>query len=144
MTDPESEANNIKGHCSRTGQPIPLWYVNQGIGCESGATRQIGPAPKDATTNVHEYRIDWTGSYTAFYVDSVLQKAYVRNVPNKPGPWVWNNWANGDRCKYRMLHSKRHTKLCLSLVMWSTSNDECIQDPKHRDVLQHGRQCRLN
>jgi len=46
---------------------------------------------------VHEYRIDWTAEFTAFYIDGILQKYLTENVPGLPGPCLWNNWANGDK-----------------------------------------------
>jgi beta-glucanase (GH16 family) len=63
-------------------------------------TSETGPAPTTATTEVHEYRIDWTPTFTAFYVDGVLQKKYTTNVPSAPGPWLWNNWSNGSPGEY--------------------------------------------
>lgn len=46
---------------------------------------------------MHEYRIDWTAGFTAFFVDGVLKQKYTTNVPSQPGTWLWNNWANGDK-----------------------------------------------
>ncbi|OAP55906.1 hypothetical protein AYL99_10058 [Fonsecaea erecta] len=92
VTDPTSLSNN------GPNAPIPLWYTNQAVdptkmdkSCESG------PAPSDCTTRAHEYRIDWTADYTAFYIDGVCQKNFTNNIPNVPGQLVWNNWANGDK-----------------------------------------------
>lgn len=94
LTDPNSQANNIYAKSS-DGAPIPLWYSNQALRTTVKATNGVGPAPWDVTA-VHEYRIDWTKNFTAFYLDGVLQKKYTTNVPTKPGSWIWNNWANGD------------------------------------------------
>ncbi|EXJ90712.1 hypothetical protein A1O1_03816 [Capronia coronata CBS 617.96] len=90
LTDPNALSNN--------GKLNPLWYSNQAADPSTApTTRGTGPAPSNCTGEVHEYRIDWTSAYTAFYVDGELQQNYSTNVPNQPGPWVWNNWANGDR-----------------------------------------------
>ncbi|KAK5942536.1 hypothetical protein PMZ80_005101 [Knufia obscura] len=94
LTDPNSQSNNIDTQSSQ-GAPIPLWYSNQAIKSGTPATQATGPAPYDVTA-VHEYRIDWTKDFTAFYLDGQLQKKYTTNIPNKPGSWIWNNWANGD------------------------------------------------
>ncbi|KAJ9605490.1 hypothetical protein H2200_010147 [Cladophialophora chaetospira] len=92
LTDPNSLSN------FGPDQPIPIWYTNQATDPENAEkTSQNGAAPTDCTTNVHEYRIDWTSDYTTFYVDGKLQKKFKVNVPSIPGPWVWNNWANGDQ-----------------------------------------------
>ncbi|OAG35423.1 hypothetical protein AYO21_10373 [Fonsecaea monophora] len=92
VTDPTSLSNN------GPNAPIPLWYTNQAIdptkmdkSCESG------PAPSSCTTRTHEYRIDWTPDFTAFYIDGVCQKNFTNNIPNVPGQLVWNNWTNGDK-----------------------------------------------
>lgn len=98
LTDPYSAANNLHTD-SAGGDPIPLWYSNQAARSGSGASQKTGPAPWDVTA-VHEYRIDWTPSFTAFYVDGELQHKLTANVPNKPGSWVWNNWANGDTSEF--------------------------------------------
>lgn len=46
---------------------------------------------------IHEYRLDWLEDRTDFFLDGVLQHSLTTNVPNEAGPWVWNNWANGDK-----------------------------------------------
>ncbi|KAJ4527373.1 hypothetical protein HRR83_000125 [Exophiala dermatitidis] len=82
-------------------QANPIWYTNQAVDPKSRpATRATGPAPSDCAAQVHEYRIDWTSQYTAFYIDGNLQQRFPLNVPSQPGPWVWNNWANGDKGAY--------------------------------------------
>lgn len=94
LTDPISQANNIH-QSSSSGAPIPLWYSNQALRSGQKPTNGVSLAPWDVTA-VHEYRIDWTKDFTAFYLDGQLQKKYTTNVPTKPGSWIWNNWANGD------------------------------------------------
>lgn len=92
LTDPKSLSNN------GPRRPIPLWYTNQAVDpAEEVRTSATGTAPKDCTNVAHEYRIDWTDGFTAFYLDGVLQTKYTANVPSIPGPWVWNNWANGNK-----------------------------------------------
>jgi hypothetical protein len=95
VTDPRSLSN------PGPGVPVPIWYTNQAVDPQRMAkTYQTGDAPTDCTTNVHEYRLDWTRDFTAFYIDGVLQKKFWVNIPSVPGTWVWNNWANGDRGTY--------------------------------------------
>ena len=81
---------------SNTNRTTDLHYTNQPTnGGDSTWSHQA--APKDIGTAVHEYRIDWTSAFTAFYVDGVLKQKYTTNVPSQPGTWLWNNWANGDK-----------------------------------------------
>lgn len=87
LSDPASLAN--------TGGRAQLHYTNQPTDGGSSTTA-VGSAPADVGTKEHEYRIDWTSKYTAFYIDSVLQKKHTTNVPSVAGTWLWNNWANGD------------------------------------------------
>ena len=80
---------------SINGDPIPIWYSNQALRPGTSATQEIGAAPESVPT-YHEYRIDWIKDRTAFYIDGKLQKTFRSNVPNRSGPWIWNNWSNGD------------------------------------------------
>lgn len=98
LTDPKSSANNVN-QSSIDGDPIPIWYSNQALISGTQATQEIGPAPA-TFTEFHEYRIDWSTTQTSFYVDGKLQKRLNQNIPNKSGPWIWNNWANGDIGRY--------------------------------------------
>ncbi|KIW14086.1 hypothetical protein PV08_06867 [Exophiala spinifera] len=92
LTDPSSLSNN------GPGKRIPMHYTNQAVDPEDEPeTQATGTSPLDCTTAVHEYRIDWTSDYTAFYLDGKLQKKFTTNVPSESGPWVWNNWANGNK-----------------------------------------------
>ncbi len=92
LSDPSSLSNN------GPDEPIPIWYSNQATDpVNSGPTQGTGAAPSDCTFAVHEYRIDWTADFTAFYLDGKLQKKYSTNVADQAGPWVWNNWSNGDK-----------------------------------------------
>jgi hypothetical protein len=95
VTDPESLSND------GPDAPIPIWYTNQAVDpANEPKTSQSGAAPKVCTSQVHEYRIDWAQNFTAFYIDGKCQQKFTTNVPSKAGPFVWNNWANGDKCKY--------------------------------------------
>jgi beta-glucanase (GH16 family) len=74
-----------------------LQYTNQSPDGNTDNARHVyRPAPKDATSAVHEYRLDWTPEATRYYVDGEHQKTMTRNVPSVSAPWVMNNWVNGD------------------------------------------------
>lgn len=87
LSDPASKANAADG--------ASLHYTNQPTNGGSSTTSHR-PPPSGVDTLVHEYRIDWTHEFTAFYLDGVLQQKYTTNVPSVAGTWLWNNWANGD------------------------------------------------
>lgn len=87
LSDPASKAN--------TGGKAQLHYTNQPTNGGSSTTAAMA-APADVGTAEHEYRIDWTSGYTAFYIDGALQKKHTQNVPSVAGTWLWNNWVNGD------------------------------------------------
>lgn len=88
LSDPTSLAN--------TGGKAQLHYTNQAIN-GGDSTSVVGPAPANFAAAEHEYRLDWTSRYTAFYIDGVLQRKLTDNVPTQAGSWLWNNWANGDK-----------------------------------------------
>ena len=67
-------------------------YTNQPVN-GGKSTYTAGTAPADATSAVHEYRLDWDQDSTKFYVDGVLQQTMTTNVPSKAGYWIWNNWV---------------------------------------------------
>ena len=92
LSDPSSTSNTIANNGTRAMQ-----YTNQALdGNPEDATSLFGAAPSDATSNVHVYRLDWTADYTQYYIDGVLQQTMTTNVPTASGPWVWNNWVDGD------------------------------------------------
>jgi Glycosyl hydrolases family 16 len=101
LTDPASAANN------GDSAPIPIWYSNQATVAGNDPTHESLNAPpgKNPTESVHEYRIDWLPSYTAFFIDGVEQTRLTENVPTEPGSWVFNNWANGDPGRLLQSHS---------------------------------------
>ncbi|KAK5062898.1 hypothetical protein LTR84_004974 [Exophiala bonariae] len=120
LTDPRSLSNN------GVDEPVPMWYSNQRVNPEEGPTTQgTGPAPFDATSKFHEYRIDWTADFTAFYIDGVEQKRFTDNIPSIPGPWVWNNWANGDRgWSYGPPENDNEFKIKSIVMYYNTQADE--------------------
>lgn len=87
LSDPNSEAN-IDGKAG-------IHLTNQPTNGGQSTTGAFAP-PSNLGSVLHEYRIDWTKDYTAFYLDGVLQTKYTDNIPSTPGTWLWNNWANGD------------------------------------------------
>lgn len=76
-------------------QPPWLQYTDQSVKAGGQPTYATGAAPANVAI-VHEYRVDWVPSKTMFFLDGVLQQTFTTNVPTKAGPWVWNNWANGE------------------------------------------------
>ena len=89
ISDPKSKSNLNSPNGTRAMQ-----YTNQALnGNTNDATMFYGPAPEDATSAVHEYRIDWTEGETKYYLDGALQRTMKKNVPTVAGPWVWNNWV---------------------------------------------------
>ncbi|KAK5019376.1 concanavalin A-like lectin/glucanase domain-containing protein [Cryomyces antarcticus] len=74
----------------------PMQYTNQPTSTTTNGAHDTAPSPSDATTVAHEYRMDWVAGKTLFYLDGVLQKVFTVSVPSVPGPWMWNNWANGS------------------------------------------------
>ncbi|KAF2163715.1 glycoside hydrolase family 16 protein, partial [Zasmidium cellare ATCC 36951] len=91
ISDPESFANVDANNGTRA-----MLYTNQNLVEGVDATTVSGRSAVDATSAVHEYRLDWTEDATRFYLDGVLQQTITENVPTVPGQWLWNNWVNGD------------------------------------------------
>ena len=68
-------------------------YTNQNLNPAGGpSSTATKPLPGDATTTMHEYRLDWHEGSTDFYLDGELQQTISENVPDTPGAWLWNNW----------------------------------------------------
>lgn len=88
ISDPQSLSNLDSPNGTRA-----LQYTNQAVKAGSKSTEFYGEAPNDATSAVHEYRLDWTVTSTKFYLDGVLQRTMTKNVPSEAGSWVWNNWV---------------------------------------------------
>lgn len=76
-------------------QPPWLQYTNQAVEGGGQPTYATGAPPANVAI-LHEYRVDWIPGKTMFFLDGVLQQTFTTNVPTTAGPWVWNNWANGD------------------------------------------------
>jgi beta-glucanase (GH16 family) len=86
LSDPNSQSN----------QGVrKLWLTNQDTNGDGKTYLAIDP-PADPTNTEHEYRIDWTEGRVAWFVDGVQVWETNSDVPSVPGPWVWNNWSNGD------------------------------------------------
>ena len=122
LTDPASNGNDGEGYT------IPLWYSNQAnaTGREPTQLSRVPPGhpPMDPTTSLHEHRIDWTTDHTEYFFDGHPQAKFTTDVPQQPGHWIWNNWANGDPGMSRLkIMSASHGVLIVanSLVCWPTS-----------------------
>ncbi|KAK1966237.1 concanavalin A-like lectin/glucanase [Colletotrichum sublineola] len=87
LSDPHSLSNN---------GVRKLWFENQASEPNTEKTVIGTDAPPNPTTTEHEYRLDWLNGHVNFYVDGKLSWQTDKNVPSVRGPWVFNNWANGD------------------------------------------------
>ncbi|KAF5655176.1 glycoside hydrolase family 16 [Fusarium heterosporum] len=74
-----------------------LWLTNQDNNGDGEPTHKAILPPSNPTSTEHEYRIDWTKGRVTFYVDGYKKWTTTKDVPNVPGPWIWNNWSNGDK-----------------------------------------------
>lgn len=88
LSDPQSQSNQGK---------TQVWFTNQDENGDGQSTHNHVDPPAAATSTEHEYRIDWTEGNVAFFIDGVQQWQTSEDVPNVPGPWIWNNWSNGDK-----------------------------------------------
>lgn len=77
ISDPASFANIDQNNGTRA-----MLYTNQGPNGNEDATTVSGVAASDATSQVHEYRLDWTPSETRYYLDGNLQQTIRDNVSN--------------------------------------------------------------
>jgi beta-glucanase (GH16 family) len=71
-------------------------FTNQDANGDGSSTYNGITPPADATSAEHEYRLDWTEGLVEWYVDGVKVWETTEDVPSVSGPWVFNNWANGD------------------------------------------------
>ncbi|KAG9253798.1 concanavalin A-like lectin/glucanase domain-containing protein [Emericellopsis atlantica] len=85
-----SDPNNLSNQGTRK-----LWLTNQDTNGDGKTYLAIDP-PANPTTTEHEYRIDWTEGRVAWFVDGEQVWETNKDVPSVPGPWIWNNWSNGD------------------------------------------------
>ena len=134
LTDPSSQSN--KG----PDMPIPIWYTNQAVNPGNGKqTSQNGPAPTNCCEKSHEYRLDWTQDSTTFYINGRQQRKFTTNVPSVPGPFVWNNWANGDPGKLPNLNSVLPVSWLIDddhrLVSRAAWTGQRLSDQENRHVL---------
>ncbi|KAH7313605.1 concanavalin A-like lectin/glucanase domain-containing protein [Stachybotrys elegans] len=86
-----SDANSLSNGGTRR-----LWLTNQDANQDGSSTSNTVSPPADATTAEHEYRLDWTEGRVRWFVDGVQVWETTEDVPSVPGPWVFNNWSNGD------------------------------------------------
>lgn len=87
LSDPASLSN---------GGTRKLHFTNQDANGDGSSTHNAITPPADATSAEHEYRLDWTEGLVEWYVDGAKMWETTQDVPSVPGPWVFNNWANGD------------------------------------------------
>ncbi|KAK2000969.1 concanavalin A-like lectin/glucanase [Colletotrichum falcatum] len=76
-----------------------VWFTNQDADRNGVKTYQTfsPPAGMDPTATEHEYRLDWTPGRVRWFVDGDEKWSTASDVPNTVGPWVFNNWSNGDK-----------------------------------------------
>ncbi|TDZ34951.1 Beta-glucanase [Colletotrichum spinosum] len=91
LSDVKTWSNNGRGASRK------IWFANQDADRDGQKTWTAVAAPSNPTTTEHEYRIDWTPGLVRFFIDGQEKWRTTRDVPNQPGPWVFNNWANGDK-----------------------------------------------
>ncbi|KFA65139.1 hypothetical protein S40285_06516 [Stachybotrys chlorohalonatus IBT 40285] len=72
-----------------------LWLTNQDTNGDGSTHNTVHP-PANPTVQEHEYRLDWTEGLVRWFVDGVQVWETTQDVPTAAGPWVWNNWSNGD------------------------------------------------
>lgn len=90
ISDPSSFANIDQNNGTRA-----MLYTNQGPNGNEDATTVSGIAASDATSQVHEYRLDWTPSETRFYLDGNLQQTIKDNVSVD----MFSRGHNSHRCR---------------------------------------------
>lgn len=87
LSDPNSSSN---------AGTRKLWLTNQDANGDGEKTYLAIDPPADPTNTEHEYRIDWTEGRVQWFVDGTQVWETTSDVPSTPGPWIWNNWSNGD------------------------------------------------
>lgn len=87
LSDPNSNSN---------GGTRKLWLTNQDANGDGEKTHLAIEPPSDPTSTEHEYRLDWTEGMVKWFIDGEQVWEATTDVPSVPGPWVFNNWANGD------------------------------------------------
>ncbi|KAK2026946.1 concanavalin A-like lectin/glucanase [Colletotrichum zoysiae] len=74
-----------------------VWLTNQDADGNGVKTYNTTLPPANPTTTEHEYRLDWTPGRVRWFVDGVEKFTTTSDVPSVAGPWVFNNWSNGDK-----------------------------------------------
>lgn len=87
-----SDASSLSNQGTRQ-----VWFTNQDADRNGVATSQSFPPPGSPTTTEHEYRLDWTPGRVRWFVDGTEIWNTTSDVPSATGPWVFNNWSNGDK-----------------------------------------------
>ncbi|KAF6790688.1 glycoside hydrolase family 16 protein [Colletotrichum sojae] len=91
LSDPATQSNNPRGSARK------IWFANQAIDDKTDKSWTAVASPSNPTTTEHEYRIDWTPGLVRFFIDGKESWRTDKSVPTEKGPWVFNNWANGDK-----------------------------------------------
>ncbi|GAA6040995.1 hypothetical protein JCM8097_000530 [Rhodosporidiobolus ruineniae] len=76
--------------------PAGLEFTNQPLTKKVEETNTAVSYGFDPTEDFHEYTIEWTSTYSKFYVDGELKTTFTTNVPKKATMFTLNNWSNGD------------------------------------------------
>ncbi|KAK2728860.1 glycoside hydrolase family 16 protein [Colletotrichum kahawae] len=74
-----------------------IHFTNQDANGDGSSTYKGVTPPSSPTSTEHEYRIDWTEVFVRFYIDGSLIWETQSDVPSAAGPWIFNNWSNGDK-----------------------------------------------
>ncbi|KAF9872484.1 glycoside hydrolase family 16 protein [Colletotrichum karsti] len=72
-------------------------FTNQDANGDGQSTTLGVAPPSNPTTTEHEYRFDWTEVFVRYYIDGTLIWETQNDVPSKAGPFILNNWSNGDK-----------------------------------------------
>ncbi|OLN85818.1 hypothetical protein CCHL11_09221 [Colletotrichum chlorophyti] len=88
LSDPASQSNAGNRQ---------VWFANQDNNGDRRKTWKSAQPPANPTSTEHEYRLDWIPGMTRFFIDGVQKWNTTKDVPSVSGPWVWNNWADGDK-----------------------------------------------
>ncbi|PPQ82895.1 hypothetical protein CVT25_009682 [Psilocybe cyanescens] len=78
--------------------PPGIWATNHNNTGSEANTFDTIPFTFDPTADYHEYRIDWFGTTTNYYIDGtrVAQHTDPSTTPTVEGHWIWNAWSSGD------------------------------------------------
>ncbi|KAL9061342.1 MAG: hypothetical protein Q9162_000216 [Coniocarpon cinnabarinum] len=97
LSDPTSVSNTAAAEQDSDSGDTSLFFTNHEAEGSDNTADATAPIPADATSTPHEYRIDWTESAVNFFVDDKNVGKLTEYVPKEDGPWIWNNWADGDQ-----------------------------------------------